>query len=263
MKNDADFRARQLELIENNVNAGKEPPWREALKVTAGFAAILAALYIIIGIAVGIYVNAISFKTQKKIESLFAAANPSAEFKGKEYAQAVSALREISAQIAAQNRLPENYAPDIGVVYSRAANAFLTPGGKIYFTTALLDNVKNKEALAFVLAHEIGHYVNRDHLKAMGRGLALSVVKILFSGDSSTGVVSGGTDAIARNSYSRGQEREADAYAQKVCTALYGSADGGIEFFEYMEAKDKLPEFISYLSTHPSTRSRIQKLRNN
>ena len=53
---------------------------------------------------------------------------------------------------------------------SEIANAMALPGGLIIITQGLLDQVESENELAFVLGHELGHFKNRDHLRALGRG---------------------------------------------------------------------------------------------
>ena len=56
---------------------------------------------------------------------------------------------------------------------SDVANAMALPGGLIIVTQGLLDEVQSENELAFVVGHELGHFRNRDHLRALGRGIAL------------------------------------------------------------------------------------------
>jgi hypothetical protein len=52
-----------------------------------------------------------------------------------------------------------------GVIQSETAQAFSTPGGFVFVTTALLKKMNNEAQLAGVLGHEIGHVVQKDMLK--------------------------------------------------------------------------------------------------
>ena len=78
------------------------------------------------------------------------------------------------------NRLAEHWADSpytfrVEVDDSGAANAMALPGGLIIVTQGLLDEVESENELAFVLGHELGHYRNRDHLRALGRGIVLAL----------------------------------------------------------------------------------------
>ncbi len=65
--------------------------------------------------------------------------------------------------------LVENEFPyKVYTVSEPSFNAFTIPGGNIYVTTGLLDSVKNKDELAYVIGHELGHNEN-DHTKELAR----------------------------------------------------------------------------------------------
>ena len=63
--------------------------------------------------------------------------------------------------------------------------------------------------------------------------------------------------------YSRQQEKEADLYANKIVYKLYGRNTGAVEFFKFLEKKDKMPEYLQYFSTHPSTKQRLKLIEQN
>jgi Zn-dependent protease with chaperone function len=67
-------------------------------------------------------------------------------------------------------------------VQSDAVNAMAVPGGKMVVFSGLLDSLSSTNGLMFVLAHEVGHFKNRDHLRLMGRGIVLSILAMLALG---------------------------------------------------------------------------------
>lgn len=54
-----------------------------------------------------------------------------------------------------------------GVIDSPNINAFATPGGYIFVTRGLMQNLQNESELAGVLAHEIAHVLQKHHLQAI------------------------------------------------------------------------------------------------
>ena len=70
----------------------------------------------------------------------------------------------------------------VEVATSDDANAMALPGGLIIVTQGLLDAVSSENELAFVLGHELGHFKNRDHLRALGRGAVLTVFFAAITG---------------------------------------------------------------------------------
>ena len=67
------------------------------------------------------------------------------------------------------------YAFRVSVLDQSEPNAFAIPGGQIVITRGLLESVSSESELAFVLGHEIGHFKQRDHLRGLGRGIALVI----------------------------------------------------------------------------------------
>ena len=141
-------------------------------------------------------------------------------------------------------------------------NAFAIPGGLVGLTPGLLEEVESEAGLAFVLAHELGHHHFRHTLKGVGRGLlwtfALAVVGASGTGDS----LAAGLN-LALRARSRAQEEEADAFAITLVKKSYGSAEGALEFLEFMEENhaSALPRWGTFFATHPPTPDRLQTLR--
>ena len=252
---------RYKRLIENNVNVGKTNEGIEFLWLVSGIASICLIAYIFAGNISNFIIDRISTDTQMKIEKAFimniAGKIPSKSAK-------INKLESIKQRIiqndyALQNksdfRLYEDSSSEI--------NAFIIPNGTIYVTKGLLDKINDEEMLTFMLAHELGHYRHRDHLKAIGRDVISAMFTAFVSGGEKqlNSTLNGITD-IGKLSYSREQEKQADLYANKVLYDLYGRNDGGIKFFEILEAKYKSPDFMQYFSTHPSTKDRIKLLKN-
>src|SRR5690606_35172182 len=80
---------------------------------------------------------------------------------------------------------PAEPRPVLGVMASDELNALALPGGAIVVTRGLLDQVDDAE-LAFVLAHELAHLEHRDNLRAIGRGLVLTVALSLVGVEAGT-----------------------------------------------------------------------------
>jgi predicted Zn-dependent protease len=86
---------------------------------------------------------------------------------------AEQALRSLVDRVAATMHLPGDM--KLTVHYSAAAtvNAMATLGGQMFVYRGLIEKLKSEDALAAVLAHEIGHVRARHVVRAMGRGVAL------------------------------------------------------------------------------------------
>lgn len=144
---------------------------------------------------------------------------------------------------------------------SDIANAMALPGGLIIVTQGLLDQVESENELAFVLGHELGHFRNRDHLRALGRGIVISLFFAVITGNDVAGLGIKATD-IALRGFSREQESKADEFGLAIVQSEYGHVNQASRLFERWDeaAKDPLA-IVTYLSTHPQAGDRADRLR--
>ncbi len=260
-------RDRYFNMIENNDNVSKTTDGKEFLILVSGIIGLCICLFLFADFFVGLYLNNMSVESQIKLEKTLSMAAVSGENKnlnGK-YSKQLAVLNNIKKDIKRlDNRLIGKSEFNIYVDPSSEVNAFVIPDGSIYFTEGLLNEVKDEDVLAFVLAHEIGHYVHRDHLKSFGREIiAGTVFAIATSGQNGNlNTLVNNVHAISHIVYSQSQERNADLYANKTVLKLYGTNDGAIKFMSMIDEKQKLPQFIYYFSSHPSPKDRILLLKN-
>jgi len=143
---------------------------------------------------------------------------------------------------------------------SDTTNAMAFPGGLIVVSSGLLDEIRTENELAFVLAHELGHFRNRDHLRAMGRGLVLSLL-VLTAGGGDTASYGATVADLTLRSFSRRQESAADAFGLELVQAEFGHVAESWRFFERLASDAGAgSEIAAYAATHPSPRSRIEDL---
>ena len=126
------------------------------------------------------------------------------------------------------------------VVDSSEINAYSTPGGYVFITTAILEKMENEAELAGVLAHEIAHVTERHIVKELSlKGAeksAVSSISALIGGASkSAGIafsqaVDKAVDLILRDGYKKEDEMQADASAVMLC-ALSGYDPSGLVTF--------------------------------
>jgi Zn-dependent protease with chaperone function len=156
------------------------------------------------------------------------------------------------------------------------ANALALPDGTIVVTDAMvrlafdkrneLDDIGQAELLG-VIGHEVGHIERRHATRAMtGSSLTAAVSATLF-GDFSA-VAAGLPAVLTQMQYSRAMELEADDYAIDVLRRNGREPDELADILEALErqqpGEDKVPRWLrrsmSYLSTHPDTAERIERL---
>lgn len=143
---------------------------------------------------------------------------------------------------------------------SESSNAMAFPGGLIVVTSGLLQQVESENELAFVLGHELGHFYNRDHIRALGRGIVISLVFVAATGGDAGTIGLAATD-LTVSGFSRKQESRADAVALQLVNAEYAHVDEAWRLFERWRDASSHDYAISYFSTHPATENRIAELR--
>lgn len=144
---------------------------------------------------------------------------------------------------------------------SEIANAMALPGGLIIVTQGLLDQVESENELAFVLGHELGHFRNRDHLRALGRGIVIAVFFTAVTGSDVAGIGIKAADLTLRG-FSRRQETQADEFGLAIVQSEYGHVDEAWRLFERWDTEDNaFIDIVTYLSTHPETGERIIDMR--
>jgi Zn-dependent protease with chaperone function len=167
------------------------------------------------------------------------------------------------------------YAPALTLSFRSGlgANAFALPGGTIVITDGMVAAAERQgvgdDALAGVLAHEIGHVVHRHTTRMLVEQAVLNVGLGLALGDVSS-LLSVGGSLLTGLSYRRGHEREADCFAVALMakaglpTAAMADLLLGIEAEHAQKGKPAAGEagfMESLLSTHPETGSRAIQLK--
>ncbi len=143
-------------------------------------------------------------------------------------------------------------------------NAFALPGGDIIIFRGLIEKSKRPEELAGVMAHEIQHIEQRHMTKILIKDKLLDIIVSSMTGDSG----GAGTALIAAKTlgslaYRRSEESSADTEGLKMLVDARIDPNGLIDFFETLKKEyGNMPDIFKYISTHPDTGGRIEKLGN-
>jgi len=196
--------------------------------------------------------------------------------------------REVAARVIARYGLYENlqlmkYVNLVGKVLAMSTNrpelefrfavlntdeinAYAAPGGYIFVTRGALAKMRDEAELAGVLAHEIGHVVEKHVVKELdikgNDDSAVSGLARVIGGSSDSArlafaqAVDKALDMLFKNGYKREDEAQADRDAVLFC-ALSGYEPGGlVRYFERISSvKGKQTEVLD--KTHPSFETRI------
>ncbi|QIE56439.1 M48 family metallopeptidase [Pikeienuella piscinae] len=142
-------------------------------------------------------------------------------------------------------------------------NAFALPGGQIILFRGLLRNADSPEALAGVLAHEIGHVAARDPTRLTLRSAGTAGMIGLLLGDFTGATVTVAlSEALLRSGYQREAEAAADDYAAKLLAAEGLPTAPLAGFFRKLKGEkgDGAPA-LSHLSSHPDLDGRAAEMR--
>ena len=139
-------------------------------------------------------------------------------------------------------------------------NAVAVPGGAVGVTQGLLDVLEADPALAFVLAHELGHHQHRHITERLGRGLILGLAGSLIGHQSSITPVDSAW-LLAETKFSREQETEADLFAVDLVYRKLGTVEGVTDFFEHIDEIDDENVLQRYVGSHPLSADRIKALK--
>ena len=157
---------------------------------------------------------------------------------------------------------------DVRVYVVRRAgfNAAMAPNGMMQVWTGLLLRTDNEAQLAYVLGHELGHYMRRHSLQmwreARSRAAGLAVFQAMV------GVALGGAGQVAvagsLAAFSRDNEREADELGFEAMTAAgYERAEAPKVWERLLQerAAEGKSAPSAFFATHPPTEERLASLR--
>lgn len=164
---------------------------------------------------------------------------------------------------------PRGIAYTFRVVNANEVNAFAVPGGHVYVNRGLIERAGNMSELAGVLAHEIGHVVERHSVEQMERAqTANTAASVLYgvllgrnpSAVEQVGLQVGGSALFAH--YTRDAEREADYDAVRFLVASGINPNGLTTMFEKLlsEQQSRPSAVERWFSTHPLTTERVQNV---
>ena len=174
-------------------------------------------------------------------------------------------LKQLEVQMPFPNNNPRhlsNFPYSFSVLRTEEViNALALPGGPIYITQALYDELPSDDMIAAVLAHEIGHVALRHSAKAyetvLKGQLALNLLgKLLSRGQEPVYDASALADYLLQLRFSRDREAAADRFGYLLmCVAGYDPR-AYTQVFQVFEnlSRGGSPEWTL---THPLPSSRI------
>ncbi len=243
----------------DDVNVSKEHPLVEAGTLVFGLGLLFATVVVVLILLVDLVLY---FVPAEREVALFSSWLPEDIVTIGVDDPRLATVEQLSERLA-QHWPDTTYTFRVEVDDNDVANAFALPGGLIVVTTGLLDEVESENELAFVLAHELGHFRHRDHIRGLGRGVAIGILVTAVSGGKLGDGLGATIAGAALTSFSRRQEQAADEFALELVQREYGHVADAWRFFARRRDRqsDLLSGIAGYMSTHPAPYDRIEHLK--
>ncbi len=151
---------------------------------------------------------------------------------------------------------------------SETVNAFALPGGPVYITRALMDQLQSEGEVASVLAHEISHVVARHSAEQIStqqltQGLTGAVVMATYDPNNPSSMGTAGVAMLIGQlvdmKFSREDEIVADTMGVKVMGQANYDPRMMVEVMKILEQAGS-GNGIEFLSTHPSPDNRLARI---
>lgn len=151
---------------------------------------------------------------------------------------------------------------------SKTVNAFALPGGQIFMTSGLLNRLQTEAQVAGVLAHEIGHVIQRHSAEQMAKGQLGQMLVLATQVGTSDQYNSGYGAAMIANvvnqmmqlRYSRSDELEADLWGLKLMTEAGYDPRAMLQVMRILKEASGSGGGPEMLQTHPYPESRIEQI---
>lgn len=153
---------------------------------------------------------------------------------------------------------------------ARTVNAFALPGGQIFITDALYDRLETEGQLAGVLAHEIGHVIERHGAERIAKmqltqGLTGAAVIASYDPDNpatqASAAVAMVIGQLVNMKYGRDDELESDEWAVRLMAESGYDPHALIRVMEILAESSRGGAPPEFFSTHPNPENRIQRIR--
>lgn len=151
---------------------------------------------------------------------------------------------------------------------SKTINAFALPGGQIFITLGLFNELQNEAQLAGVLGHEMGHVIQRHAAQQMAKGqlgqmlvLATQVgISDGSSGGSQAALIANVINQMTQLHYGRSDELEADIWGINLMSKAGYNPEAMLEVMQILKKAGSSAHGPEMLQTHPYPEKRIEQI---
>ncbi len=239
---------------DDSVNVSKTHPLIELSWMLAGLVFLCGVVFALLGLITDMVVARTPVKVEKMLQTIALD-----RFPGEENQDLTKLLDQLLNQLPPESPLKQ-YDFKLYVSEEDEINAIALPGGNIVVFKGLLKQIDSENELSMILGHELGHFLHRDHLRGLGRGLGVMVgVTLLFGVDSTASDIVANSMLSFQAQYSQEQEEAADLHGLTLLVQQYGHAGGSTDFFTRL-SKDEPGRLPYLLASHPHPLDRVEKL---
>lgn len=243
-------------ILTENVNAPPSSPLRDFFVLGGGLLLIVVGGYVLLGWTVDLIVPYVPVSVETKLAGAFSK-RFAHQGETPEEADLQSLLDTLAMAIPIH---PNPYR--VTITKAKTANALALPGGRIVIFSKLLEEAESRREIAFVLAHELGHFAHRDHFRGIGRALIMIALSSVFMGnDNFIANFFASQVQNAEMKFSQRRELAADRYALELVRKVYGSTEGSLAFMKKLKNKEKRGKLVYYFASHPHPEIRLKALR--
>lgn len=151
---------------------------------------------------------------------------------------------------------------------NKTVNAFALPGGQIFITLGLYNELETEAQLAGVLGHEMGHVIERHTAQQMAKSqLGQFLITAVATGSSDYGSSQSSPAMIAslvnhmfQLRYSRGDESAADIWGLKLLEKANFDPRAMVTVMKVLKSASKGERGQEIFQTHPNPDLRIQQI---
>ncbi len=208
----------------------------------------------------------VSEDTEVQIDRQFSPIQISSDFGAVQDSQLNNYVSQVGNKMAAKSHrthMPYSFR----VVNATYVNAYAFPGGTIAATRGIMLSLDNEAELAALLGHELGHVNARHSAEQMSKGqltqaIAGGVSVLAGTQSAALGTLAGQLGQISAGallaSYSRDNEREADALGMEYMVGAGYGSEGFVGLMDMLNSmsKHKSTSVDLLFATHPMSQER-------
>jgi predicted Zn-dependent protease len=142
----------------------------------------------------------------------------------------------------------------------QTVNAFALPGGQVFITAALYNQLESEGQLAGVLGHEIGHVIERHGNERMAKNRlfqGLAAAGGMVGGDAQSAQMAQAIAQVVSMKYGRDDELESDKWGVKLMAMAGYDPNSMIGVMQILDAASQGRNPPEFLSTHPKPANRV------